>query len=91
MNGEEIQKIRVDGKKFFDDDIEMATKNLPAEMIEKIQVMEEKSDMAKLTGFEGRRHGAHPQPDDQTQPRRGLFSNLTGGWARTPTASCATT
>lgn len=79
VNGEEIQKIRVDGKKFFDDDIEMATKNLPAEMIEKIQVMEEKSDMAKLTGFE----------DDDTERilnlttkpnrRRGLFSNLTGG------------
>lgn len=79
VNGEEIKKIRVDGKKFFDDDVEMATKNLPAEMIEKIQVLEEKSEMAKLTGFE----------DDDTERiinlttkpnrRRGLFSNMNGG------------
>jgi len=79
VNGEEIKKIRIDGKKFFDDDMEMSTKNLPAEMIEKIQILEEKSDMAKLTGFE----------DDDTERiinlttkpsrRRGLFSNINGG------------
>ena len=79
VNGEEITKIRVDGKKFFDGDIEMTTKNLPADMVEKIQVLEEKSEMAKLTGFE----------DDETEriinltlrPNRriGLSSNMNGG------------
>lgn len=79
VNGEEIKKIRVDGKKFFDGDMEMATKNLPAEMIDKIQVLEQKSDMALLTGFE----------DDDTERiinlttkpnrRKGVFGNVVGG------------
>lgn len=79
VNGEEIKKIRVDGKKFFDDDIEMATKNLPAEMIEKIQVLEEKSDMAKLTGFEDDETERIINLSTKPNRRRGLFSNLTGG------------
>lgn len=52
VNGQEVKKIRVDGKKFFGEDVEMTTKNLPAEMIDKIQVLEQKSDIAQLTGFE---------------------------------------
>jgi len=79
VNGQEINRIRVDGKKFFDGDIEMATKNLPAEMIDKIQVLEQKSEMAQLTGFE----------DDETERiinlttkpnrRKGVFGNILGG------------
>ena len=52
INGEEIKGVRIDGKKFFGDDVQTATKNIPADMIEKIQVIDEKSEMAKLTGFE---------------------------------------
>ena len=51
INGEEIKAVRIDGKKFFGDDVQTATKNIPAEMIDKIQVIDEKSEMAKLTGF----------------------------------------
>ncbi len=79
VHGEEISKIRVDGKKFFEGDIEMATKNLPADMIDKIQVLEQKSEMAQLTGFE----------DDETERiinlttkpnrRKGVFGNVMGG------------
>ncbi len=79
VNGEEIQKVRVDGKKFFDDDIEMATKNLPAEMIEKVQVLEEKSDMAKLTGFEDDDTERILNLSTKPNRRRGFFSNMTGG------------
>ena len=52
VNGEEIKAIQIDGKHFFGKDVQAATKNIPAEMIEKVQVLDEKSDMAKLTGFE---------------------------------------
>ncbi len=79
VNGEEIKKIRVDGKKFFDDDVEMATKNLPAEMIEKIQVLEEKSDMAKLTGFEDDDTERIINLTTKANRRNGFFSNLNGG------------
>lgn len=78
INGEEIKSVRIDGKKFFGDDVQTATKNIPAEMIEKIQVIDEKSEMAKLTGFE----------DDDTERiinlslkhnrKRGVFGNYSG-------------
>ena len=43
INGEEIKGVRIDGKKFFGDDVQAATKNIPADMIQKIQVIDEKS------------------------------------------------
>lgn len=52
VNGESITSVRIDGKKFFGKDVQSATKNIPADMIEKVQVIDEKSDMAKLTGFD---------------------------------------
>ena len=78
INGEEIKGVRIDGKKFFGDDVQTATKNIPADMIEKIQVIDEKSEMAKLTGFE----------DDETERiinlslkknrKKGVFGNYSG-------------
>jgi len=79
VNGQDIKKIRVDGKKFFGDDVEMATKNIPAEMIDKIQVYDNKSDMAKLTGFED--NDTERIINITTKPNRkhGVFGNVTAG------------
>lgn len=78
INGEEVKGVRIDGKKFFGNDVQMATKNIPADMVEKVQVIDEKSDMAKLTGIE----------DDDTEriinltlkanKKKGMFGNFTG-------------
>ncbi len=51
-NGKSVSKILVDGKEFFSDDPKMASKNLPANMINKLQVVDRKSDMARLTGVD---------------------------------------
>lgn len=48
--GEEIKKVMVDGKKFFGDDPKMATQNLPADAIKKVQVFDKKSEKAEFTG-----------------------------------------
>ena len=50
-NGETIKKITIDGKTFFLDDPQLASKNIPAKMIEKVKVVEKKSDQAKFTGI----------------------------------------
>lgn len=78
VNGETITAVRIDGKKFFGNDVQSATKNIPADMIEKIQVIDEKSETAKLTGFE----------DDDTEHiinltlkadrKKGVFGKYTG-------------
>lgn len=52
VNGKEIKKVMVDGKEFFSDDPKVASKNLPAKMIDKIQVLDKKSDMERMTGFD---------------------------------------
>lgn len=79
VNGQQIKKIRVDGKKFFGDDAEMATKNIPADMIEKVQVLEQKSDMAQLTGFEDNDTERIINLTTKPSRKRGMFGNITGG------------
>jgi hypothetical protein len=51
-HGEEIKKVLVDGKPFFGDDPSVALKNLPADVIDKIQVYNKLSDQSELTGFD---------------------------------------
>ena len=50
--GEQVRKVTVDGKDFFGDDATAALKNLPASVIDKIQVFDKLSDQAQLTGFD---------------------------------------
>lgn len=51
IHGEEVKKVLVDGKQFFGDDPNATLKNLPAEVVEKIQVFDKGSDQAQFTGF----------------------------------------
>jgi len=50
--GEQVKKITIDGKDFFGDDASAALKNLPSEVVDKIQVFDKLSDQAQLTGFD---------------------------------------
>jgi hypothetical protein len=52
VNGEEVRKIFVDGKPFFGEDPKAAVQNLPAELIDKIQVFDRMSDQSMFTGFD---------------------------------------
>ncbi|GHT87960.1 collagen-binding protein [Bacteroidia bacterium] len=52
VNGKEVKKFLVNNKEFFSDDPQIASKNLPAEMVDKLQVVDRKSDMARMTGFD---------------------------------------
>ncbi len=51
-NGKEIKKITIDGKTFFLDDPQLASKNLPAKIIEKVKVVDRKSEQAEFTGID---------------------------------------
>ncbi len=51
-HGENVKQVLVDGKPFFGDDPTMALKNLPAEVIDKIQVFDKLSDQSQFTGFD---------------------------------------
>lgn len=51
-NGETIKKITIDGKTFFLDDPSLASKNIPAKIINKVKVVDKKSDQALFTGID---------------------------------------
>lgn len=51
-NGKEVSKILLNGKEFFADDPKVASKNLPVDMVEKLQVVDRKSDLARITGVD---------------------------------------
>ncbi len=50
--GEQVQKVLVDGEEFFGDDPTVATKNLNANIVSKVEVFDSKSEQAKFTGFD---------------------------------------
>ncbi|MBR9975447.1 MAG: TonB-dependent receptor [Bacteroidetes bacterium] len=49
--GEEVKAFRVDGRPFFGDDARTLLRNLPAEVISRIQVYDQQSEKARFTGF----------------------------------------
>lgn len=51
VNGESVQKVLVDGKPFFGDDPNAALKNIPSEIIDKVEIFDKMSDQSSFTGF----------------------------------------
>ncbi|WP_296705730.1 carboxypeptidase-like regulatory domain-containing protein, partial [Algoriphagus sp.] len=50
--GETVQKILVDGREFFGSDPNIALRNLPADAIDRVEVLDQRSDQSRLTGFD---------------------------------------
>ena len=50
--GQKVNKVLVDGEEFFSDDPAVVTKNIRADMVDKVQVFDKKSDQANLTGID---------------------------------------
>ncbi len=50
--GQDVKRVLVNGKRFFGDDPKMATRNLPTDMIDKIQVFDAQSDQSAFSGFD---------------------------------------
>ncbi|HNT65866.1 MAG TPA: outer membrane beta-barrel protein [bacterium] len=50
--GEEVKKVLLDGRPFFGDDPNATLRNIPAEIIEKIQIFDQQSEQAQFTGFD---------------------------------------
>lgn len=80
VNGKEIKKIMVDGKEFFTNDPKVASKNLPAQMVEKIQVYDRKSDMTMMTGFDDGDEEATINLTVKPGMKQGWFGNAYAGY-----------
>jgi len=78
--GEDVQQVLVDGKEFFGDDPKIATKNLPANAIETVQVFDKKSDMAEFTGVDDGEEQKTINLELREDAKNGYFGNMSGGY-----------
>lgn len=77
--GENVQRILVDGKRFFGDDPRLATKNLPPDMIDKIQVFDALNDQSAFTGFDDGNRIKTINITTKKDKRKGYFGRVIAG------------
>ncbi len=79
VNGQSISKITIDGKTFFLDDPQLATKNIPAKMVNKLKVIQKKSEQAEFTGIDDGEEETVIDLSVQPGMMKGLFGNVAAG------------
>jgi hypothetical protein len=77
--GQQVQRVTVDGKEFFGRDPKIATRNLPADAIDKVQVLDRKSDQAQFTGIDDGQREKAINLTLKEEKKNMTFGNLTGG------------
>ncbi len=78
--GEEVKNVLVDGKQFFGNDPNAVLKNIPAEIIDKIQVFDKQSDQAEFTGFDDGNKTKTINVITKVRFRNGVFGRVNGGY-----------
>jgi len=78
VNGKSVTKVFVNGKEFFTGDPKMATKNLPADAVDKIQVYDRKSDQAMFTGIDDGNEETAINIKTKKDRKQSTFGKLTG-------------
>lgn len=77
--GETVSRVLVDGKRFFGDDPKMATKNLPPDMVDKIQVYDAQSDQSAFSGFDDGTRTKTINITTKKDRRKGFFGKAMAG------------
>ena len=82
--GETIQKIFVDGKEFFGDDVATAISTLPAQSIQSIEVFNKLSDQAEFSGREDGDSYKALNLITRENMRQGVFGKVYAGYGYQP-------
>lgn len=78
--GEEVKKVLVDGRPFFGDDPNAVLRNLPAEVVDRIQVFDQMSEQSQFTGFDDGNASKTINIVTRPERRNGQFGKLYGGY-----------
>lgn len=78
--GETVKKVTVDGRDFFGDDATATLRNLPSEVVDKIQVFDRLSDQAQLTGFDDGNTSKSINIVTKANMRQGNFGRIYAGY-----------
>jgi hypothetical protein len=77
--GKTVEKVLVDGEEFFGDDPTLVTKNLRADMVDKVQLYDKKSDQATFTGIDDGQKTKTLNIKLKEDKKSGYFGKLDGG------------
>jgi Outer membrane protein beta-barrel family len=78
--GEDVSTLYVDGKEFFGSDPTVATRNIPADAIDRVKIYDKKSDAAEFTGIDdGTRHKT-VNLELKEDRKKGVFGDVLGGY-----------
>ncbi|MDO9633948.1 MAG: outer membrane beta-barrel protein [Paludibacter sp.] len=75
VNGKEVKKVMVDGQDFFRSNPNLSIKNIPAHIMDKLQVIEDKSELSKLTGIDDGEENIVINIGIQKDKKRGWLSS----------------
>lgn len=79
VNGKTVSRILVDGQEYFGNDRQMATKNLPVNIIHRIKTYQRKSDLARITGIDDGEEETVMDLEIKPNMRNGWLHNIDGG------------
>jgi len=74
--GKEVTKVLVDGKEFFGNDPKAVTKNLPADAIAKVQLIDDKTENSKKTGIDDGQREKVINVTLKEDKKHGWFGNM---------------
>lgn len=77
--GRKIEKILVDGEEFFSDDPTIATRNIRADAVKKVQVFDKKSEQADFSGVNDGKSSKTLNLELEESAKRGYFGKLSAG------------
>jgi hypothetical protein len=77
--GQAVTRVMVDGKRFFGDDPKMATRNIPSDMIDKIQLIDAQSDQSAFSGFDDGNREKIINITTKKDRRKGVFGRASAG------------
>ncbi len=77
--GQEVKRVFVDGKPFFGDDPKMATRNLPADIIDKVQLYDQQSDQSQFSGIDDGSRDKAINLTTKRDKRKGYFGQNAAG------------
>lgn len=77
--GKRVDKVLVDGEEFFGDDPTMATQNISAKAVDRVQVFETKTEQQQLTGITSGNEGKTVNIKLKEDAKKGYFGKVHGG------------
>ncbi len=78
--GQDVRRVLVDGKPFFGNDPKMATRNLPADMIDRVQVFDRQSEQSQFSGVDDGERDKTINLVTKRDRRRGVFGQQSAGY-----------